>query len=164
MNGLVFEKNELIHERWLKYQKKHNMDQDLKVLFLLLKDFSNIARDEQEILAIIYDAVLIILDSAKQLNNEQKTRAYYFIYNLCTCEACQKDCGTHINKKGKIRISKKMFLEILNQDKPLPIGLLELMFTILHEVLHGIFPELDEKTITEKTQQVWKSGMSNISK
>jgi hypothetical protein len=38
------------------------------------------------------------------------------------------------------------------------------MFTILHQMLHGIFPELDEETIVEKTEQAWKSGMSELAK
>jgi hypothetical protein len=28
--------------------------------------------------------------------------------------------------------------------------------------LHGIFPELDEETIVEKTEQLWKSGMNEL--
>ena len=164
MNNVAFEKNESIHERWVEYQEKHNLDEDIEVLLFLLKDFSNIARDEKEILAILFDAILMVLDSAKLLNNEQKTHALYLFYNLCSCEACQKDLGAHINKKGQIRISKKLFLKILNQRKPLPISLLELMYTLLHELLHGIFPEFDERIIVKKTEQVWNSGMSNIIK
>jgi hypothetical protein len=35
---------------------------------------------------------------------------------------------------------------------------------MLHQMLHGIFPELEEEAITEKTEQVWKSGMSELVK
>jgi len=38
------------------------------------------------------------------------------------------------------------------------------MYTILHQLLHGIFSELDEEKIVEKTEQAWKSGMSNLAK
>jgi len=31
-------------------------------------------------------------------------------------------------------------------------------------MLHGVFPELDEKMITEKTEHVWKSGISELAK
>jgi len=31
-------------------------------------------------------------------------------------------------------------------------------------MLHGIFPELDEETITEKTEHIWKSGIDKLAK
>ena len=75
---------------------------------------------------------------------------------------CQKECGAHINKKGQIRISQKVFKKKL--QSPPPAGLLELIYTILHQMLHGVFPELDEEKITEKTEQVWKSGIDELAK
>ena len=125
---------------------------------------SHIARNEEEILDALYDSALAVLDSTPQLDTEQKTRALYFSYNLCTCKECQKECGAHINRKGQIRISKKFFNGTLNQETPSPIGLLELMYTLLHQLLHGIFSELDEETINEKTEQAWKSGMTELAK
>ncbi|MCJ7720982.1 hypothetical protein MUO98_01035, partial [Candidatus Bathyarchaeota archaeon] len=65
---------------------------------------------------------------------------------------------------GQMRISQKFFVDTLNQNTSPAIGVLELMYTILHELLHGIFPELDEETIIEKTEQVWKSGMIELVK
>jgi hypothetical protein len=96
------------------------------------------------------------------LDGEQKTRALFLSYNLCSCDACQKECGTHINKKGQIRVSQKFFQSNL-QSTP-PSGLLEVMFTLLHQMLHGIFPELDEEPIVEKTEQIWKSGIAELAK
>jgi len=104
----------------------------------------------------------VVLESTPQLDSVQKTRALYLSYNLCLCDDCQKECGAHINKKGQIRISQKFFQKSL--QSPPPAGLLELMFTILHQMLHGIFPELDEETIVEKTEQTWKSGMAELAK
>jgi hypothetical protein len=103
------------------------------------------------------------LDSTPQLDIELKTRAlYHFSSNLCTCEECQKEAGTHINRKGQIRISKNYFDGSLNQETAPPMGLLEIMYTIVHQLLHGIFPELDEETINEKTEQVWNSGITEL--
>ena len=133
------------------------------MLYQLLKS-SYIARNEEEILAVLCDSVLAILDSTTQLNSEQKTRALYFSYNLCSCEECQKECGAHINKRGQIRISKRIFHKILNQEAPSQIGLHELMYTIFHQILHGIFPEHKEKIIIEKTEQAWKSGITQLTK
>jgi len=153
-----------LHNQWLDYSKRHDINKDIEVLSHLLDDPSNIVRNDEEILNTIYDAALMVLDSTPQLNKEQKTRAQYFSYNLCICGACQKECGAHINKKGQIRISKKAFLNTLKQSDSLPPGLLELMFIILYEVLCGIYLELDRETIAKKTEQVWKSGMAELMK
>jgi hypothetical protein len=127
-------------------------------------DSSQIARNDEEIFDALYDSTLAVLDSTPHLDSEQKTRALYFSHNLCTCEACKKECGAHINKKGQIRISKKFFQSTLNQKTPAPIGLLEVMYTILHQLVHGIFPELNEETINKKTEQAWKSGITEVAK
>lgn len=127
-------------------------------------DSSQIARNEEEIFDALYDSTLAVLDSTPYLDSEQKTRALYFSHNLCTCEECKKECGAHINKKGQIRISKKFFQGTLNQKTSLPIGLLEVMYTILHQLLHGIFTELDEEAINEKAEEAWKSGMTEVAK
>ncbi len=161
---IEFEPADSLHKKWVDYNKKHDINKDIEALYKLVDGTSSIARNETEVLDTLYDSALLVLDSTSQLDNEQKTRASYFSYNLCSCEACQKECGAHINKKGQIRISQKFFLDTLNQKMPSPLGVLELMYTILHEVLHGIFPELDEQTITEKTEQAWKSGMARLAK
>ena len=36
------------------------------------------------------------------------------------------------------------------------------MYTIAHQILHGIFPELDEEAISEKAERVWRSGMNEL--
>ena len=157
-----FEPADSLHNQWLDFSKRHDVNNDIKILSRILNDPSYIARNEQEILNTLYDAALVVLDSTPELNKEQKTRAQYFSYNLCECDACQKECGAHINKKGQIRISKKAFQNTLKQSGSSPPGLLELMYIILYEILRGIFLELDGEAIAEKTQQVWKSGMNEL--
>ena len=49
-------------------------------------------------------------------------------------------------------------------QSPPPAGLLELMYTILHQMVHGIFPELEEEAVTEKTEQAWKTGIAELAK
>lgn len=128
-------------------------------------DSSQIARNDEEILNILYDSSVAVLESASQLEIELKTRVlYYFSSNLCTCEECQKDCGAHINRKGQIRLSKKYFDGALNQETSPPMGLLELMYTLVHQLLHGIFPELDEEAINKETEHIWKSGITELVK
>ena len=164
MKKVEFEPADELHKKWEDYSKKHDINEDVEALYKLVEGNSSIARNETEVLATLYDSALVILDSTPQLDNEQKTRASYFSYNLCSCETCQNRCGAHINKKGQIHISQKFFLDTLNQKTSPAIGVLELMYTILHELLHGIFPELDEEAIIEKTEQAWKSGMTELVK
>jgi hypothetical protein len=159
---LEFEPAELLHKNWLDYTSKHDISQEVEPLLPLLNDSSPFARTETQVLAALYNATLLVLESTTHLDTTQKTRAVYFEYNLCSCDACQSECGAHINKKGQIRISQKFFQNTL-QSTP-PNGLLELMYTVLHQMLHGIFPELDEKAVTEQTEQTWKSGMLELAK
>jgi hypothetical protein len=157
-----FETAESLHNNWLNYTKKHNVDKDIKAVYRLL-DSSQIARSNEEILDILYDASLAVLDSTPQLDSELKTRVLYnFSCNLCTCEECQKEAGAHTNRKGQIRISKKYFDTALNQEAAPPMGLLEIMYTIVHQLLHGIFPELDKATINKKTEEIWNSGITEL--
>jgi hypothetical protein len=159
-----YEAADFLHKEWSNYRKNYDIKDDIEALIILVEGYSGIARNETEVLNTVYDSTMVVLDSSSQLDNEQKVRASYFSYNLCSCKACQTNCGAHINKKGQIRIAQKFFLDVLNQKTSSAIGVLELMYIILHEILHGIFPELNEVLIIEKTTQVWKSGIKELIK
>jgi hypothetical protein len=109
----------------------------------------------------LYDVTLLILESTN-LTEEEKTRALYLQINLCECNECQKEFASHINKKGQIRISKKYFKNTLKNIPP--AGFLEIMYTILHQILHGIFPKLNKEKIIKKTEKIWKEGISELKK
>lgn len=157
-----FEPADSLHKNWQNYANKHDTNKDVDVLAKLLST-SLITRNEEEVLDALYDSALAVVDATPQLTSEQKTSAqYYFSYNLCTCDECQKTCGAHINKKGQIRISKNFFQNTQNQQTSAPDAFLEIMYTIVHQMLHGIFPELDEETTAEKTEQIWESGMNEL--
>ena len=98
-----------LHINWLDYSSKHDINKDIEPLYPLLNDPLSIRRTEAQILDALYNATLVVLESTPQLDSEQKTRALYLSYNLCSCDACQKEYGAHINKKGQIRISQKLF-------------------------------------------------------
>ncbi|MEJ2241049.1 MAG: hypothetical protein P8Y18_02760 [Candidatus Bathyarchaeota archaeon] len=153
-----------LHTNWLDLIKEIDISKNIEVLSRLLSNSSYIPRTNEEILDNLYDATLAILDTSPKLNREEKTRAQYFSYNLCSCDECQKECAAHINKKGQIRISKKVFINTLKQTGSSPPGLLELMYIILFEMLSGIFIELDRKTLANTAQDVWKSGMTELNK
>ncbi|MEJ2244301.1 MAG: hypothetical protein P8X87_07250 [Candidatus Bathyarchaeota archaeon] len=151
-----------MHSNWLDYSKNHDINKESEILIPLLNDSSSVMRTQTQILDAIYNAAVTILESSLELDSEQKTRALYLQYNLCKCHECQKDCASHINKKGQIRISQQFFQNTL-QSSP-PAGIMEVMYTIFHQILHGVFPELDEETIVQKTQHAWNSGMNELIK
>lgn len=155
---------DFLHTNWLDLIRNYDLNKNIEILSRLLANSSYIARSNEEILDTLYDATLVILDSSPKLNGEEKTRANYFSYNLCSCDECQKECAAHINKKGQIRISKKNFIKTLKQSGSSPPGLLELMYIILFEIISGIFIELDRETLTKTTQDTWKSGMIELIK
>ena len=164
MSEKNYETVEFLHSLWEDYTKKHDLSKDVEALIKLVEDNTGIARNESEVLATVYDSALVVLDSSPLLDEEEKTRASYFSYALCTSETCQKDCAAYINKKGQVRMSHQFFLDTLNQKGSPALGVMELMYTILHEFVHGIFPDLDEKAVVEKTEQIWVSGMSEVLK
>lgn len=159
---LEFEPVQFLHNNWIEYSNKHDINKESETLIPLLDDSSPVMRTQDQILDAIYNAAVTVLESSPEIDGEQKTRALYLQYNLCTCDECQKDCATHINKKGQIRISQQFFQNTL-QSSP-PAGIMEVIYTILHQLLHGIFPEFDEEQISDKTQQVWNSGMAELAK
>jgi hypothetical protein len=160
MTKANFEAADFLHKQWEEYTNRHEISKDIEALIKLVEDNTGIARNETEVLATVYDSALVVLDSTPMLDNGEKARASYFSYSLLS-EAGQ-DFGAYINKKGEVRIGHKFFLDILNQKTSPAIGVLELMYTIMHEFLHGIFPELDEEAIIEKTEKVWTSGMTEL--
>jgi hypothetical protein len=149
-----------LHNNWISYTKKYNITKEIEPLLPLLNDPSGFSRTETQILDAFYNAALTVLESTPELGVEQKTRALYFNYNLCDCDSCNKEVGTHINKKGQIRISKKFFQEKLNSQPP--YGLVEIMYTLFHQILHGLFPNLEEYEVVEKTERFWKMGLTEL--
>ncbi|PVX26721.1 MAG: hypothetical protein CW716_05455 [Candidatus Bathyarchaeum sp.] len=159
---LEFEPADVLHKNWLDYSSKHDTNKEIEPLIPLLNDPKAYTRTHEQILDALYNATLVVLESTPLLDYTQKTRAEYFSYNMCQCDECLKTCGAHINKKGQIRVSKKFFEQTIEQQPP--AGLLEIMYSIFHQILHGIFPELDEETVVEKTEKVWETGMAELAK
>ena len=164
MKNKDYETVEFLHMIWEDYSTKHDINKDIEALIKLVENNTGIARNETEVLATVYDSALVVLDSSKNIDEEEKTRASYFSYSLYSDETNKPDFGANINKKGQILLAHNYFLETLNQKSSPAFGVLELMYTIIHALLHGIFPDLNEKAITEKTEEVWKSGMEEFVK
>lgn len=164
MRNRNYETVEFLHANWEDYSDKHDINKDIEALIKLVENNTGISRNETEVLATVYDSALVILDSSQNIDEEAKTRGSYFSYSLYSPEINESDFGAHINKKGQIRLAHNYFLETLNQKTSPAFGVLELMYTIIHELLHGIFPDFDEEAITKKTEEVWESGMEEVVK
>jgi hypothetical protein len=161
MTKANFEAADFLHKQWRLYSDKYDISKDIEALIKLVEDNTGIARNEKEVLATVYDSALVVLDSTPILDKEEKARASYFSYSLSEAD---QEFGAFINKKGEVRIGHKFFFDTLNKKTSPAIGVLELMYTILHELLHGVFPELDEDVIIKKTEKVWTSGMKELMK
>ena len=164
MKNRNYETAEFLHRVWEEYSNKHDINKDIEALIKLVENSTGIARNETEVLATVYDSALVVLDSSQKIDEEERTRASYFSYSLYSPDMNEPDFGARINKKGQIQLDHSFFLETLNQKTSPAFGVLELMYTIIHELLHGIFPDFDEEAITKKAEEVWKSGMEELVK
>jgi hypothetical protein len=98
----------------------------------------------------------------EDLTDEQRDVLLNMTYRLCNCKICAspywKDkpnahALAHINKNTYvISFSKKYFDFYTQQDAP-GISLFILIETAVHEILHGLFPDLEEEAVEKKTAE-----------
>ena len=90
--------------------------------------------------------------------------------NLKTLKAVASACGINLSSLdgGNMPKNVRGYHEVFNgarniyyRDDDTISGIEN---TILHEFIHGIFPDLSEEEIVEKTEQTWTSGMSELLK
>ena len=86
-----FISGDFLHMNWKDLTREYDVSKSIEVLSKLLANSSYIARTNEEILDTLYDATIVVLDSSPKINKEEKTRALYFSYNLCSCDDCQKE-------------------------------------------------------------------------
>jgi hypothetical protein len=88
----------------------------------------------------------------KKLTDEQQDKLMGITYDFCSCKLC-KNVMAHANiKTWKIGISKFYFNTLTKGPSPVPITLLELISSTLHEIIHILFPTLSEKQVERKTK------------
>jgi hypothetical protein len=165
MKKIEFELTDGVYERWLEYKRKNSFQADIGALYKLLETSPPIAYTEKDILSIVYSAVWTIVGSAMTLTEEMGEIEDTLEIALCSCEECQKGkYAAHLNNFRFINVSRKRFVTMLQPNFRISVGLIDLMDSILHEVLHAIFPKLSEQEIIQKTQQVWLKGVENLTK
>ena len=79
----------------------------------------------------------------------------------------------HTDMKGSIAVSRKHFTDMLQHNLHAPIGLLDLIHSYIHEVMHNVYPNAPRKRILgagycstfvrKKTEEIWCKGMLNVS-
>jgi len=97
------------------------------------------------------------------LTDEQRDILLSIQYRFCDCKRCSSpyvnekpkaDALAHFNKRTYVvSISKRWFDFYLQKDFAPYIGLFIVIRTMLHEILHGLYPLLGESAIEQKTTE-----------
>lgn len=129
---------------------------------------------ENDLLNIIQSSVTAIIDASGFLSSDELLIVENLTYSLCECPNCEQgECLAHTNAKGYIYVSRKRLSDMLTPGLYTPVGLLALMQTCLHEVIHNIYPDaskdinvprvgLCSTLVQRKTKEIWCKGMVNI--
>ena len=171
MKKIELELTDSVHEKWLKYKKINGFEHDSGAIAHLLEE---LRYTENEVLDIVGDAVISIVDSSKVLSEDEFEKIPHLTHYLCDCLRCEKvKCLAHTDFKGKIAVSRKHTTDLLQHDLRAPIGLLDLMYSYLHEVVHNIYPDAPKDVrvtgagycssfVEKRTKEIWCKGMVNI--
>ena len=152
-----FELSNAVFEKWLKYKKKSGFSHDSSALHNLLEKTIS----DKDLLDALYESASCVIPS-EILTETQKDIFNNIRYFFCGCEVCET-AGGHADKKSwEIGISRKHFDTMLRSGFPVPIGILSVIGTFVHEITHIIYPNLDENGVIEKTARLWTEGMQRI--
>lgn len=162
-----------VYEEWLKYKKKNGREHDSGAMYHLLQE---LRYTENEILNIVQCAVECIVYASKVLSEEDMSEKIPFLtHYVCECSRCEKDkISAHTDLEGRIAVSRRHFTDLLQPKINVAIGLLDLMYSYLHEAVHNIYPDAPKDIPTpeggscssfvrKKTKEIWCKGMANIS-
>lgn len=125
---------------------------------------------DSKFLDLVYDAATSYIPQ-DEINDFQKEKLDNLSYRWCNCHWCKTELriedeivrhqweGHAHREKNEIRISRTVF----DPADEAQIPLTELIHTILHEIVHILFPEYDEDKTEEKTRQwlrksIWSQG------
>ena len=171
MKKVEMELTDGVHEKWLEYKKANGFENDGGAMHHLLKE---LRYSENEILNIVQWSIMCIVDVSKVLSEDEFEKIPHLTHHLCDCIRCEtEECVAHTDLRGMIAVSRKHLTDLLHHDLLVPIGLLDLMHSYLHEVVHNIYPNapLDiqlpgaghcSSFVKEKTKEIWCKGMVNI--
>jgi len=123
---------------------------------------------QKKLLEIVFEAASCFIPT-DELTREQKQKLDNIRYKLCNCRICKKALESpktewkalgHANRRtweiGISRDAVKLMAGIGKYRKLeniIPIFLLHLEQTIVHEIIHILFPELSEVQVRNKTSE-----------
>ena len=113
---------------------------------------------DKKLLELVFNSALCYIPT-ETLDEDQLEKLDNISYRWCKCKRCTREYtilvqySGHANKKTlEIRISRKRFREELRRCTFRQILLLELISVTLHEIIHILFPELNEEQVEKKTK------------
>ena len=123
----------------------------------------------KKLLEIVFEASQCFIPT-DELTNEQKDRLDNIRYGLCDCKICKRALTSPITEwKALGHSNRKTYYIGISQDSIefmagigkygppsiprliIPIFLLQLIKTILHEIIHILSPECNEEEVRDKT-------------
>jgi len=107
---------------------------------------------QEAVFTLIYNAAKCFVPT-NELSEEQLERLDSITIRSCRCRHCRKNHYLgHVTKgKSEISWSKPFFSELLTEKLSMDATLLEAIGTVLHEIIHILFPEYDEEQTKRKT-------------
>jgi hypothetical protein len=171
MKSVIFELSDGVYEDWLQYKKKHKFEHDSGALFHLLGE---LRYSEEDILNFIQMTAISIIEASGVPTEEELRKMPFLIHHLCNCLRCSEiKCLAHTDLNGNINISKKNFDIMLNRELIVASGLLSILHSYIHEVVHNLYPDAPKedpipdggvcsKLVQEKTKEIWLLGMEKI--
>jgi hypothetical protein len=171
MKKVEMELSNGVYNLWLKYKKTSGFEADSATMYHLIKE---LRYTENELLNIVQETVMSIVEASKVLSEDEFKKIPGLTHHLCDCSRCETEkCHAHTDQKGTIAVSRKHLTDLLRKDFLSPVGLLELMQSYLHEVVHNIYPDAPKdipvpgagrcsKLVREKTKEIWYKGTANV--
>jgi hypothetical protein len=123
---------------------------------------------QEAVFKLIYNAATCFIPT-NELTEEQLDKLDNITYHGCTCRLCRGGnalghpdgmaLGHADRMKLKICWSKPFFSVLLTQEMSMSATLFAAVDTILHEIIHILFPEYDEEETRQKTCEWLKRNL-----
>lgn len=128
---------------------------------------------EEDILNFIQRAAISVIEASGVPSEEELAKLPFLTHHLCDCPRCSEiETVAHTDFKGVISVSRKNFDIILNREFAFYIGLLDVLHSYIHEVVHNLYPDaprddpspggICSRLVQEKTKEIWLQGMAKI--
>ena len=115
---------------------------------------------QEAVFALIYNAATCFIPE-NELTEEQLEKLDNITFHGCRCRHCRKDKGLGHADSQRLEIgwSKPFFGVLLTQKFLMGATLFEALGTVLHEIIHILFPEYDEEQTRQKTCEWMKRNL-----